>query len=75
MSWAIPPMKLYCRLTLLYMKDKFGYKPGDKIDERIKETIVAAKPIASGIVSCRINKFDHDYYDIVMDFETLLMTQ
>jgi hypothetical protein len=70
-----PTSRLFAARTLLYMQEKSGYMPGDKTDQRIKETIAGAKLISSGILSCWMNKFDYDYYDIVKDFEKLLLTQ
>ncbi|MGI4870275.1 MAG: hypothetical protein ACRYFX_03745 [Janthinobacterium lividum] len=70
-----PTSRLFAARTLLYMQGKAGYRPDSKINERIKETIAKAKPIRSGILSCWINKFDYDYYDVVNDFEKLLITQ
>lgn len=70
-----PTSRLFAARTLLYMKDKFGYKPGGKTNQRIIEVMANARLISSGTVSCRINKFDYDYYDIIKDFEKLLMTQ
>lgn len=70
-----PTSRLFAARTLLYLKEKSGYSPDSKTNQRINEVMANAKVISSGILSCRINKFDYDYYDIVKDFENLLMTQ
>ena len=70
-----PTSRLFAARTLVYMKDKFSYKANSKTNQRISEEIKNAKLISSGIVSCWINKFNYDYYDIVKDFDNLLMTQ
>ena len=70
-----PTSRLFAARTLLYMKDKYSYRPDSKTNQRISEVMANAKLISSGILSCWINKFDYDYYDIVKDFESLLMTQ
>jgi hypothetical protein len=70
-----PTSRLFAARTLLYMKDKFSYNPGNKTNQRISEVIANGRLIRSGIVSCWINKFDYDHYDIIKDFENLLMTQ
>ena len=57
------------------MQDKFGYIPNADNDKRIKAVLKNAKLISSGILSCWINTFEYDYYDIVKDFESLLATQ
>lgn len=70
-----PTSRLFAARTLIYMQDKFGYIPTADIDKRIKDVLKNAKLISSGILSCWINKFEYDYYDIVKDFENLLLTQ
>ncbi|HSC53297.1 MAG TPA: hypothetical protein VLC98_06755 [Phnomibacter sp.] len=70
-----PTSRLFAARTLVYMQDKFAYKPNVPINKRMKEVLTNAKLISSGILSCWINKFSYDYYDIVKDFEHLLMTQ
>jgi hypothetical protein len=70
-----PTSRLFAARTLLYLKDKSGYSSNEVTDKRLKEVLKDAKPISSGILSCWINKFEYDYYDIVKDFEQLLMTQ
>ena len=70
-----PTSRLFAARTLLYMKAKFGYNLNNKTKQRIEDAVANAKLISSGIVSCWINKFDYDYFDIVKDFEHLLMTQ
>jgi len=70
-----PTSRLFAARTLLYLKEKSGYSPDNKSNQRIDEVITNAKVISSGILSCRINKFDYDYYDIVKDFDNLLKTQ
>ena len=70
-----PTSRLFAARTLLYLKEKSGYSPDGKTNQRISEVMTNAKVINSGILSCWINKFDYDYYDIVKDFENLLMTQ
>jgi hypothetical protein len=70
-----PTSRLFAARTLLYMQDKLGYRPEKKVDNRIKETIAKAQLISSGIISCWLNKFDFDYYNIVKDFEYFLATQ
>ncbi|MBL7723404.1 MAG: hypothetical protein JNK27_04610 [Chitinophagaceae bacterium] len=70
-----PTSRLFAARTLIYMQDKFGYMPTADNDKRIKDVLKNAKLISSGILSCWINKFEYDYYDIVKDFESLLATQ
>lgn len=70
-----PTSRLFAARTLVYMQDKFGYRPPIETDKRMKEVLKDAKLISSGILSCWINKFEYDYYDIVKDFENLLATQ
>jgi hypothetical protein len=70
-----PTSRLFAARTLLYLKEKSGYSPNSNTNQRISEIMANAKVISSGILSCWINKFDYDYYDIVKDFENLLMTQ
>ena len=70
-----PTSRLFAARTLLYMKDKFAYTPKDKTNQRIIETMANAQLISSGILSCWINKFSYDYFDIVKDFESLLKSQ
>jgi|GEM_PF-6264270 len=70
-----PTSRLFAARTLLYLKEKSGYSPDSKTNHRISEVMTNAKVISSGILSCWINKFDYDYYDIVKDFDSLLMTQ
>ena len=70
-----PTGRLFAARTLLYMKEKSGYVPGAAADQRIKETIANAQVIRSGILSWWMNKFDYDYYDVVRDFEKLLLTE
>jgi hypothetical protein len=70
-----PTSRLLAARTLIYMRDKFGYCPGTEINQRIGEVIANARLIRSGTLSCRLNKFDYDYYDIIKDFENFLMTQ
>ena len=70
-----PTSRLFAARTLLYLKDKSGYTPDSNINQRISEVMANAKVISSGILSCWINKFEYDYYDIVKDFENFLMTQ
>lgn len=70
-----PTSRLFAARTLLYLKEKSGYSPDNKTNQRIDEVMANAKVISSGILSCRINKFDYDYYDIVKDFDNLLKTQ
>ncbi|MDB5193756.1 MAG: hypothetical protein JWQ96_3319 [Segetibacter sp.] len=70
-----PTSRLFCARTLAYMKEKFDYSPDTKISERINEILANAKLLSSGIISCHIGKFEYDYFDIVKDFEQLLMTR
>jgi hypothetical protein len=70
-----PTSRLFSARTLVYMKEKFGYKPDTKINQRIHETLQNKQLISSGIISCHIGKFEYDYFDIVNNFEQLLMTQ
>lgn len=70
-----PTSRLFAARTLLYLKEKFGYNADIKTNQRIREVMANAKLITSGVLSCRIGKFDYDYYDIVKDFENLLKTQ
>lgn len=69
-----PTSRLFAARTLKYMQDKFGYRPTANTDKRMKEVLTTAKLISSGILSCWINKFEYDYYDVVRDFEKLLAT-
>ncbi|SHN34423.1 hypothetical protein [Chitinophaga sp. CF418] len=70
-----PTSRLFAARTLTYMQDKYGYKPTSDTYRRMKDVLANAQLIRSGIISCWINKFDYDYYDVVGDFEHLLMTQ
>ncbi len=70
-----PTSRLFAAITLLYMKDKFGYQPADKTNERIRETMANAQLIRSGILSCWVNKFKFDYFDVVNNFEKYLQTE
>jgi hypothetical protein len=70
-----PTSRLFAARTIVYMQDKFGYRPTVETEKRIKDVLKNAKLISSGILSCWINKFEYDYYDIVKDFENLLATQ
>ena len=70
-----PTSRLFAARTLIYMQDKFGYIPNADNDKRLKDVLKNAKLISSGILSCWVNKFEYDYYDIVKDFESLLATQ
>lgn len=70
-----PTGRLFAARTLMYLKDKFGYLPGKDTDKRMKEVVKNARPISSGVISCWINKFEYDHYDIVKDFEQFLITE
>lgn len=70
-----PTSRLFAARTLFYLQEKYNYKPSIETDKRIKTEISNARLISSGILSCWVNKFDYDYYDIVKDFEKLLMTE
>ncbi|MBS1511609.1 MAG: hypothetical protein JST86_12255 [Bacteroidetes bacterium] len=70
-----PTSRLFAARTLIYMEDKFGYMPTANNDKRIKDVLKNAQLISSGILSCWMNKFEYDYYNIVKDFENLLLTQ
>lgn len=70
-----PTSRLFAARTLIYMRDKYYYKPAPVINTRIKDVLANAQLIRSGIISICINKLDYDYYDIIKDFEHLLKTQ
>lgn len=70
-----PTSRLFAARTLVYLNTKFGYSPGKNTRKRMAEVLKDARPISSGIISCWINKFEHDHYDIVKDFEQFLMNQ
>ncbi len=70
-----PTSRLFAARTLMYMQEKFGYIATADNDKRIKDILKNAQLIRSGIISCHIDKFEYDYFDIVKDFEQLLMTQ
>ncbi len=70
-----PTGRLFAARTLLYMQSKYGYIPDNNITERLNDIVSNAHIIRSGILSCWINKFDYDYYDIVKDFDKLLTSQ
>jgi hypothetical protein len=70
-----PTSRLFAARTLLFMTQKFGYTTDKKANERITETLANAKLISSGVLSCWTNRFSYDYFDIVKNFENLLVTQ
>ena len=70
-----PTSRLLAAKTISYMQKQYKYKPAKEHQQRIKEIIAEAKPIKSGIVSCWMNKFDYDYYDVNKNFESYLLTQ
>ena len=70
-----PTSRLFAARTLIYMKEKFGYHANKKNKLRIKETIEKAEKIRSGVVSCWSGKFKYDYFDIIKDYDKLLMMQ
>jgi hypothetical protein len=70
-----PTSRLFAARTLIYVKEKQDYEPTKEIKNRTKEIISNSEPIKSGIISCWVNKFDYDYFDIVKDYEKLLKTE
>lgn len=70
-----PTGRLFAARTLVYMQEKNNYKPAEKIAKRIKETIATAQIIRSGMLSCWIGRFEHDYFDVVKNFEEYLLTK
>jgi len=70
-----PTSRLFAAETIIYMQKHYKYKPSKEHKSRINEILTNAKPIKSGIVSCWLNKFGYDYYDVDKNFEEYLLNQ
>lgn len=72
---ASPTSRLLIAKTIEYMKKHYKYIPSSKINSRIKEVLAGNQTIEGGIVSCWINKFDYDKYDIGNNFTNYLISK
>jgi hypothetical protein len=70
-----PTSRQFAALTLRYMKNKYNYKPNKNANIRINEILANPKIIFSGILSCYINKFEYDKYDVDKNFEEYLISE
>lgn len=70
-----PTSRQFAALTLRYLKQKNNYKPKLEVESRINETLLNPKLIESGVISCWVNKFDYDKYDVDKNFEQYLITE
>lgn len=70
-----PTSRQFAALTLRYLTQNSDYKPKSDVKVRMDEILANPKIIESGIISCRINKFEHDKYDVDKNFEEYLITQ
>jgi hypothetical protein len=70
-----PTSRLFAARALLYIKEKYFYSPTPEISLRMSKEVSNAKMIKSGILSCWIGKFEYDYYDVIKNFETYLLTE
>jgi hypothetical protein len=68
-----PTGRLFAARTLLYLKEKFSYNPNEETNKRLKEVLRDAKLIRTGDQNVAGSTIK--YYDIVKDFEKLLMTE
>jgi hypothetical protein len=66
-----PTSRLLAANTLVYLKENNSIEDNKRINEIIKK----GQKIKGGVISCLINKFDYDYYDINKDFEKYLLTE
>lgn len=65
--------RLIAARALLYMRDKYSYKPGEYALRRMNDIMAGSNKISMGIISCHIGRFDYDYFDIVTNFEKYLI--
>lgn len=72
---ASPTSRQFAALTLRYLKQKSNYKPKSEVASRMNETLANPKVIESGIISCWVNKFDYDRYDVDKNFALYLVTE
>lgn len=70
-----PTSRQFAALTLRYMKHNNNYKPKSEIELRLNETLANPKVIESGVISCWVNKFEYDRYDISKNFEQYLIAE
>ncbi|VXC15360.1 conserved hypothetical protein [Flavobacterium sp. 9AF] len=70
-----PTSRQFTALTFRYLKHHNNYKPKSEINVRMNEILANPKIIESGVISCWINKFEHDKYDVDKNFEEYLITQ
>jgi hypothetical protein len=69
---ANPTGRLFAAQALVYMEDKFSYVPDEKVVVRMRETLLNAQPIRSGIISCWANQMNYNYHDVVAGFDAML---
>ena len=70
-----PTSRLLLARTLKYMIEKYNYKPSKSIQERIIEINKNYQLIRSGHLSCWMDKFEYDTYDVEKNFELYLKTE
>lgn len=70
-----PTSRLLFARTLKYMIEKYNYKPSKIIKEKITEINKNNQLIRSGHLSCWIDKFEYDTFDIEKNFELYLKTE
>jgi hypothetical protein len=70
-----PTSRLLFARTLKYMIEKYNYKPSKSIQEKITEINKNTQLIRSGHLSCWIDKFEFDTFDVEKNFELYLKTE
>ncbi|GAA4051943.1 hypothetical protein [Flavobacterium chungnamense] len=70
-----PTARLLIANTILYLNKNQNFEIDDKLNNRINEIIKTDQKIKSGIISCWINKFEYDFYDVNNNFENYLYTK
>lgn len=70
-----PTGRLFAAAALTHMMENSRYSPTSIVAKRLDEVVSDSKILKSGKPSCLKGKFDYDYYDIVGDFERLILTE
>ncbi len=69
---ANPTGRLFAARALVYMEDQFSYVPDEKTVVRMRQTLLSAEPVRSGIISCWANQMNFSYHDVVAGFDAML---